>query len=333
MSGHGAGRGGAGLALGAGREFEAIRRWVADAPLPDGVVVGPGDDAAVLEDGWVVSTDLMVEDVHFRSAWATPAEIGFRAVTAALSDLAAMAARPVGVLLSLASGALTEAGLDALNEGARRAAEAAGARVVGGDLAGSPGPLFVDVVVLGRAARPALRTGARPGDELWVTGTLGAAAGAVAAWEDGREPSPAMRAAFVRPTARVEEALWLAEHADVRALIDLSDGLAGDAGHVAAGSGVGAVLEAARVPVAPGLGEAGHDAEAALGFALHGGEDYELLLAVTPGTLDAEAFRAATGTEVTRVGRVEEGEGVWLDDGGGPRRLERGGFDHLGAGA
>jgi thiamine monophosphate kinase len=114
----------------------------------------------------------------------------------------------------------------------------------------SPGPLFLDVVVLGEAPAPVLRSGARVGDDLWVTGTLGAAAAAVEAWRRGQEPPADARAAFARPRPRIREALWLNERGVLHAMLDLSDGLAGDAGHLAAASGVGVVLEPGRVPVA-----------------------------------------------------------------------------------
>ncbi len=323
--------------LGPGAEFDLIRALLRedDAPAP-GVVVGPGDDCAVLDGGagaWAVSVDLSVEGVHFRRSWLTPEEIGWRAASAALSDLAAVAAEPAAVLLALAlpdadarSGAAV-----ALQRGAASAARAVGAAVVGGDVTRTPGPLTVDVVVLGRVQRPLLRSGARPGDELWVTGRLGGAAAAVAAWERGEEPTPSLRSAFVRPTPRVREALWLAATGHLHALIDLSDGLAGDAGHIAAASGCRVVVSGPRVPVAGGTPRG----RAALSLALSGGEDYELLLAAAPGALAplAADFEARFGVPLTRVGGVEEGEGVVLDRGDGAGAVPlAGGYDHFGAG-
>ena len=192
----------------------------------------------MLEGEWVISTDLSVEDVHFRRGWLTDEEIGYRAASAALSDLAAMAARPVGVLVSMAAPRGAAVDVAAAQAGVRAAAEAVGARVIGGDLSRSPGPLFIDVVVLGRQRRPVSRAGARAGDELWVSGTLGAGAAALTVWEDGGVPPEPLRRRFVRPEPRVALALALAEAGIPVAMMDVSDGLAGDAGHLAAASGV-----------------------------------------------------------------------------------------------
>jgi thiamine-monophosphate kinase len=328
--------------LGPGAEFDRIRRAVAKAgELPATVRVGPGDDAAVLEGGWVLSTDLSVEDVHFRRSWLSAREIGYRAASAALSDLAAMAASPVGLLVSVAvPGAIREdmnedmnddpgVDLDALYDGVREAAEAVNAAVLGGDLSRSPGPLMLDVAVVGCTLWPVLRNGAEPGDELWVTGRLGASAAAVRAWQQGEQPSPEARDAFARPVPRIREACCLVEKELVGALIDVSDGLAGDAGHIAAASGVKIVLEASRVPIAAAALDA-LGSEAALDSALYGGEDYELLFAADPGTVDPASFEQRFGLDLTRVGRVFEGEGVWLDTGDGePRPVAPASFDHF----
>ena len=318
--------------LGPGREFDAIRGFLRGMPpLPPGVRVGPGDDSAVLDGGWVLSTDLYVEDVHFRRGWLADAEIGYRATVAALSDLAAMAAEPVGILVSFAAAAGSEALLDAVHTGVREAVESVGGCVLGGDTTSSPGPLILDVIAVGITSSPVMRAGASAGDELWVTGTLGASAAALSVLERGGEPGPELRAAFARPVPRVREALWLSERAVLRAMIDLSDGLAGDAGHLAAAGGVRIVLEEGRIPVsqaaATELG-VGRAREAAL----HGGEDYELCFVAEAGAVDPDAFSELFGEPLTRVGSVEEGAGVWLEGPGGPVELRRGGFDHFAEG-
>jgi thiamine-monophosphate kinase len=320
------------VALGPGAEFDLIRLFFEEAPpLPPEVLVGPGDDAAVLEGGWVITTDMSVEEVHFRRAWLTDREIGYRAGAAALSDLAAMGARPVAVLASLAAPADERAALEELHRGLREVAAEAGASVIGGDVSSSPGPLAIDVVALGRARRPLLRDGARPGDEVWVTGRLGGAAAAVLAWKEGREPSPRLRDAFARPRPRIREAMALAGLDGVHSLVDLSDGLAGDAGHLAAASGVRITLEEACVPVEEAA-VAAYGRSRALELALHGGEDYELCLVCRAGTVSAGALGGGAGPELTKVGRVETGEGVWLERAdGNVTRLARGGFDHLAA--
>lgn len=322
--------------LGAGPEFDLIRRFLRAAP-PAGpaVLVGPGDDCAVVAGGPVaLSSDMSVEDVHFRRAWLSPREIGYRAATAALSDLAAMAATPVGLLVSLAlAPADAEATAVALMQGVGEAAGAVGGTVLGGDVTRSPGPLVLDVTVVGTVETPVLRGGARPGDELWVTGRLGGAAAAVAAWTAGGEPSAGARAAFARPAARVREARWLAEHARVSAMIDLSDGLAGDAAHLAAAGGVALVLRPAAVPVHPAAADAAHGE--ALRLALSGGEDYELLFTAPPGAVAAirAEFSARFSLELTPVGEVAAagaaGGGLFEETAGGRVPFTSRGFQHF----
>lgn len=320
-----------GATLGPGVEFDRIRGFLEGRASADHVRVGPGDDAAVLADGIVLSSDLAMEGVHFRLDWMDPVEAGFRATAAALSDLAAMAARPLGVLASVAvasPGTLAAP----LMAGVREAAELAGTVLLGGDLTRSPGPAVVDIMVVGRTLRPMLRSGARPGDELWVTGTVGASTAAVEAWQAGRAPDSAARRAHVRPIPRLGEGVWLLEALGARAGLDLSDGMAGDAGHLAAASGVGVVLEGGAV-LAVAHREPGEEEERVLARALHGGEDYELLVALPPGAGAArvEEFRQRFDLSLSRVGRVVAGDGVHLCplDGSPPVRLSLGGWDHF----
>lgn len=326
--------------LGPGAEFDRIRSLLGAAGADrtgDGGVLGAGDDAAVLElpegEQLVAGTDLQVEEVHFRRAWVTWETVGWRAATAALSDLAAMAARPLGVLLSAAlPPELDHEVLEEIGVGLGHCLDEHGSELLGGDLSRSPGPVMLDVVGLGSATRPVERGGGRPGDELWVTGRLGGSAAAVAARSRHLEPDPALARAFDRPSPRVEEARWLSERVELRGLIDLSDGLAGDAGHLAAASGTRAVLAAGRVPLAGPL-EGWDDRSRALRYAAAGGEDFELLLAVPAGGLEdqAEAFGDRFGLELTRVGRLAEGEGVsWRDVDGREVASPGSGFDHFG---
>jgi thiamine-monophosphate kinase len=328
------------IRLGPGAEFDLIRRFLASAGATaagsgaagsvegrPGVRLGPGDDCAVVDgDGIALTVDMSVEDVHFRRQWLEPAEIGYRAAAAAISDLAAMAARPVGVLASVALGPGDEGGSGpTVMEGVVAAATASGAVLLGGDLTRSPGPLVVDIVAVGEAPQPVLRSGARVGDDVWVTGTLGAAAAAVAAWLDGREPSAAARAAFARPVPRIREALWLGERGLATAMVDLSDGIAGDAGHIAAASGVRLVIRGGALPVAPAAAATPDP----LRLAAAGGEDYELCFTAPPGTvaLVAAEFERHFGVRLARVGHVEEGsDAVVLDRNG--RALELEGFQH-----
>ena len=330
-------------AFGAGREFERILAILRDGPAGTNesargpaALVGPGDDAAVLPGGMVISTDLGVEGVHFRLDWISAKEAGYRIAAAGLSDLAAMAAAPAGVLAS--AGAPGDGhGAEELMAGVRALLRELGIELLGGDLVRSPGPLILDIVSVGWTDDPLLRSGAGVGDELWVTGMLGGAAAAVALWESGARVPAGLRRAFASPRPRVAEAQWLARAGAV-AGIDLSDGLASDAAHLGAASGVGVLLVAGAVPLDPALGEADLPGEVnPLDLALAGGDDYELLVASPPGRLETrrEAFEARFGIALTRVGRVTEGPGVALDPRvgghGGPDL--RGGFDHFGRGA
>jgi thiamine-monophosphate kinase len=315
-----------------GPEFDRIRSLLAHAPTPGGTTVriGPGDDAAVLDDGTVLSIDMAVEDVHFRRSWLSFEEIGYRSAAAALSDLAAMAALPVGVLASFAlPSADSEAGAD-LMRGVATAATVVGAVVLGGDLTRSPAGVVVDIAVIGRADAPVGRAGARAGDEIWVSGELGAAAAAVHAWRAGDTPTPAARAAFARPRPRSREARWLARRVPLRALIDVSDGLAGDAAHIAAASGVRITVDEAAVPVAACVSSAVTDADEALRLALSGGDDYELLFAAPAGSVDehVDAFMNEFAIKLTRIGGVEQGSGLVLRSASGSeRRLS--GYQHF----
>ena len=279
-------------ALGPGREFDVIRdlvkRWGTAAH-------GIGDDAAVLDvpagARLVVSTDATVENVHFRRGWLTPSEIGFRAATAALSDLAAMAASPLAMLVAMAVPVEWHSVLGDIGDGLGEAAREFGAPITGGNLTGG-NELAITVTVLGSAAQVLRRHGARPGDSLYVTGALGGPGAALRAWERGDSPYAEHRARFARPTARIREAVWLAAHG-AHAAIDISDGLLADARHLAAASGVAASLELEAVPRVAGV---------VPGDALRSGEEYELLVAAP--RLDEHAFAHAFSFPLTRVGTV-----------------------------
>lgn len=312
--------------LGPGPEFDRIRAITE--------VLGPraaelGDDCAMvpLNGGFLaLSTDVSVDGVHFRRSWLSAREIGWRATAAALSDLAAVGADPAGLLVALTLPAdLPEADLLALMDGAGAAASASGTPVLGGDLAHG-GTLQLAVTVVGSTPSWRGRSGAQAGDGLWVTGWLGGSRAALRAWEAGTTPDPAAREAFARPVPRLATGRWLAS-AGARAMIDLSDGLAGDARHLAAASGVAITIELARVPCHPAL--AAMAPAAAARFAAEGGEDYELLVAMPRafGAEDASRCEAETGVRLTRIGQVGEGEGAVLLEGGEPAVLRS--FDHF----
>jgi thiamine-monophosphate kinase len=321
--------------LARGGEFDLIRRltvdWTDGLAEVAGVAEGPGDDAAVLDGGWVVSTDLAIEGVHFRRDWLEADEIGARAAAAALSDLAAMAAEPVAILLSLAGSRddLDTGVLEVVGRGAREAGRAVGAALIGGDLSRSSGPLVIDVVALGRTSAPVLRRGAKIGDALYLTGRLGGSAAALEYLQRGDRPPDELFRKFARPRPRILEARFLASRGALHALIDVSDGLAGDVRHLAAASGVGIDIEVDAVPI-DGWARAGGSTEARR-RAFTGGEDYELLFAAPrsiEGTL--EAFAAAfPGLPVTKVGQVVAGGEVrFLNNDGAPIHLGTG-WDHF----
>jgi thiamine-monophosphate kinase len=245
------------------------------------------NDAAELEEGRVVTQDALVEGVHFRLDWISWRDLGYRAAAVNLSDLAASGAEPEGLVVTLAAPPETE--LDdvlALYEGLAEA----GVPVIGGDTSAA-GRLLLSVTALGRSERVPGRGGARPGDLLVLTGPLG---GAAVAFREQR---------YVRPPLRLDEGRSLARTAT--AMLDVSDGIAVDAGHIAARSGCRVVIELERVPLAEGA------TIDDLGF----GEDYELLAAVE----DPQGF--------AEIGRCEEGEGVELLLAGEPAQLP--GFEHF----
>ncbi len=223
------------VALGPGAEFDRIRKIIGVLGVQAGRL---GDDCGLVEqqDGFLaLSTDVSVEGVHFRLDWITFEEVGWRATAAALSDLAADAADPIGVLCAVTMPRSSpESYLLEIMAGVRNAAAAVEAQVLGGDL--SSGPVWsVAVTVVGHTRRPMGRSNAEAGDGVWVTGTLGGARAALHAWLNGRQPLDRARKRFAHPEPRIAAGRWLAQHG-ATAMIDLSDGLAGDSRHLAAAS-------------------------------------------------------------------------------------------------
>ena len=314
--------------LGPGAEFDRLRAVFAKLGARAGDL---GDDCAVVRVGGatlVTSIDASLEGVHFQTEWLSLQEIGWRSTAAALSDLAADAARPVGVLATLGipldagrgEGAAPRDPAAEIMEGVADAVSSAGGRVLGGDLIRSERYL-VDICVLGTAARPVRRRGARAGDLLWVTGTLGAPARALAEFRAGRKPEPAVRTRFARPEPRIGAGRWLAARG-ARAMIDISDGLAADAGHLAAASGLQVAIDLERIPCWPGV-----PAREAAGS----GEEYELLVALPAafGERDARAFRRACDLPLTCIGRCMRGAaGVRLTANGNAAAPVTG-YDHF----
>lgn len=311
-------------------ESDLIARILSGAEKMDSrILLGPGDDGAVFKnEKTAISTDLSIENIHFRRNWISLEEIGFRAVMVAISDLAAMASSPFGVLVSLAIPEEdSRTVIEELKSGMQRALKKAGASLIGGDLSRSLGPIVIDVIVIGEIHELVTRQGVDPGNEIWVTGVLGGSSGAVKTWLTGGEPNKGLRDAFAKPPFRVEEAQWLVQNAGIKAMIDISDGLLRDLNHLAQASNVSIVLESKEVPLHPAL----HHSDA-LRLGISGGEDYELCFATKKGALDPflTKFQEKFGLSMTRVGYVQEGSGVSVV-GEGSTLLMKGisGFDHF----
>jgi len=303
-------------------EHERIARLSARfATSANDVRLGIGDDAAWLVPDLVVSVDAQVEGVHFLPRFGPYDVLAERAAIAALSDLAAMGARPLAMLSSLIlPRSLDDAALDRVHEGLARAADRYAAPVVGGNLAAGS-ELSLSTTVLGRTDAPLLRAGARPGDGVYVTGHVGARAlGLHALLADRRDDTLApFVEAWLHPTARIAEGLALRGVAS--ACVDVSDGLLADLGHVLAASRVGAELELAALPFAPDFGAAsallGLDP---LALALDGGEAYELVFTAA----------AAPPIDATRIGTIRADRSVVLRSADGSIRAPvPTGFDHF----
>ncbi|MFC7302362.1 thiamine-phosphate kinase [Cognatiluteimonas weifangensis] len=318
-------------AHGAAGEFDLIARIRARAPLRDDVLLGIGDDAALLRPPpaklLAVATDTLNAGVHF-PADTRPADIGWKALAVNLSDLAAMGAQPAWCTLSLSLPQADAAWLDGFLDGFLALAAQHRVALVGGDT--TRGPLSVCVTAHGWVTPAAAlrRDAARVGDDVWVTGTLGDAAAALAQWRAGGACDPALRARLDRPQPRVAAGLALAGLA--HAAIDLSDGLLADLGHVCAASGVGAQIALAALPASPAL-QAAFAAPARAALQASGGDDYELCFTAAPAHREAIARLARqTGIAMTRIGRIDADPGVRaLDAAGEAWRPAAAGYVHF----
>jgi thiamine-monophosphate kinase len=317
--------------LGERRVVAMIRRFFSQERRD--VLLGIGDDAALVRTpgSLLLTTDILVEDEDFRLPDHPPRLLGRKALNVNLSDVAAMGGRPLHALVGLAlPGSIEADWLKAFMGGFRSAAREAGVALVGGDLSGAE-KILISVTVTGRAPFPVKRSGARPGDAVFVSGTLGDAAGGLRLVEKGgsrgvvKAVRPLLKA-FLDPAPRLELGAYLAERRLASAMIDLSDGLSVDLAHICAESGVGAEVEAARVPISAALDCLARDP---LAMALDGGEDYELLFTVRPGkTAAVEALAPRFG--LTRIGTVRPGRRITLIGPGKKKRpLKARGFEHF----
>jgi len=300
-------------------EFEYIDWLRKRTPADPRVLLGPGDDTAVLRapagGSWLVTTDMLLEGSHFRFPQADPKQVGRKAMAVNLSDIAAMAGKPVAAVASVG---LPRSGVRSLAEalylGMRELADAFDTALVGGDTNSWDGPLVISVTVFGEATGrgPVTRGGARPGDWLLVTGSLGGS----------------ILAKHLDFTPRVREALVLHQQATLHAMIDISDGLAADLKHICDESGCGAVLRAEAIPISSAARQTKDD-RSALEHALGDGEDFELLFAVSPedGRQLVQA-QPVPGIMLTHAGECIAESGLFLEEGGKRSALKPMGYIH-----
>lgn len=342
-------------------EFDFIKRirtLAQERGATAGLVRGIGDDAAVLRalpgTDVVVSTDLLVEDVDFRRDTTQPALLGYKALAVSLSDLAAMGARPRWALLSLGvTKDVWDSGfVDDFYVGFFELAARYGVQLIGGDLSRTADKIVIDSIAIGECVkgREVFRAGAKPGDQIFVTGFLGDAAAGLRLIERGarlhtpetkestgavegeteRHPTDHLLLRQLRPEPRVGWGLLLGEQQLATAMIDLSDGLSSDLNHLCEESEVGALIDAAGIPIDPLVRDlSGRRALDPLMLALHGGEDFELLFTVSPENV-AKLPKRVDGVSLTCIGEIKDASaGVQISEGSRTWRLEPGGWEHF----
>jgi thiamine-monophosphate kinase len=300
------------------------------------VIQGIGDDCAVLRPpsghDLLVTTDFSLEKIHFRREWHPPESVGHRCLTRGLSDIAAMGGKPIAAFLSLAVPAnLPQAWINDFTRGLLHLARQHELTLAGGDTAESPHGILADIIVLGTVpkGKAILRSGARPGDRIYVSGELGGSAAALQALR--AHPKKKINARDYRshffPEARLELGQTLGEKNLASAMIDTSDGLSADLNHVCEESGVGAEIARSLIPRAR-VGKPRRELDFEL--ALHGGEDYELLFTAPP----KKAIPAKiAGVPLTLIGQITARRGIRLVSGGRTRPLRPQGWEHFHSGA
>ena len=275
----------------------------------------------------LITTDFSIEGVHFRREWHPPEIVGRRCLTRGLSDIAAMGGEPATAFLSLAlPRKLPQKWVNEFFKGLLALAEEFKTALAGGDTAQSPDGIYADIVVTGYVprGRAVLRSGAKPGDEIYVTGALGGSAAALHEFFAGRRPKPQNFPRHFAPVPRVAVGRFLREKRIAASMIDLSDGLSTDLAHICEESGVGAEILEASIPRAR-VGR--KHSPVSLENALHGGDDYELLFTVRPGT---HMPNRIGGIPLTRIGRVTRQKKIFLLDANGDRQpLRAEGWEHF----
>jgi thiamine-monophosphate kinase len=296
-----------------------------------GVAVGIGDDCAILEipagQQALVTTDFSLEGVHFRREWHPAEVVGHRCLTRGLSDIAAMGGNPIAAFLSLAlPQKMPQSWVNQFMKGLLKLADAFRVSLAGGDTAQSPSGVLADIAVVGSVpkGKAIRRSGARAGDRIYVTGSLGGAAATLKLLFSGRKLRPADFPCHFHPTPRIEVGRVLLEKGLASAMIDISDGLSTDLGHICEESGVGAEILAPAIPCAS-IGKPPREVE--LQFALNGGDDYELLFTARP---NKRVPARIAGVPITPIGQIARDTRVWLvnQDGVGSE-LRPQGWEHF----
>lgn len=313
-----------------------IRQAVSD---PAELRLGIGDDCAAVVpppgELLLTTTDLLIEGVHFRRDWTSARDLGRKSVAVNVSDIAAMGGTPRQIFLGVGLPAdFPLAQIQEFLDGVLEATAEYGAALAGGDTCRSPGPLFISVTAQGSVPPEELLTrgGARPGDAIYVSGTLGDSALALRQLQAGSLPPPELARRHHDPKARVALGRRLASGRLASALIDLSDGLLGDLGHILAASGVGARLFPESLPLSEPVRSALPEPRAQQQLALTGGEDYELLFTVPAAQEGALAALASAGLALTRIGEIEAEPGLkLLAADGSTLPLPTGSFKHFGS--
>ncbi|MGH9932726.1 MAG: thiamine-phosphate kinase [Pyrinomonadaceae bacterium] len=339
------------------REVETRAGSASFIPQPSSLVRGIGDDAAVFQPSpnrdVLVSTDLLVEDVDFRRETTPPDLLGHKALAVSLSDIAAMGAQPRWALLSIGvpDPVWNSGFLDSFYAGFLKLATRYSVTLIGGDVSRTPDKVVIDSILIGETSKAGavFRSGAEPGDQIFVTGFLGDAAAGLRLLErgarlppptqpprlDSRQPGERHRLDYLllrqlRPEPRVGWGLLLGEQKLATAMIDISDGLSSDLNHLCTESNVGALVDSGAIPIDPLVTElTGRRALDPLMLALHGGEDFELLFTVKPEMVTKLPTRV-DGVSLTRIGEIKEAShGVRISEGSRTWNLEPGGWEHF----